>query len=80
MDDQRTNRDSNGSMSLAIWKGLAMILAVLLLSAFAVANFVFGLRFGEWSGIAQFLFIVGSAGLCVAVARYVSKRSSLGMD
>ena len=67
-------------MSLAIWKGLSMMLGVLLISTFAVANFVFGLRFGKWPGIAQFIFIVGIATLCVAIAGYVSKRSSLGMD
>ena len=67
-------------MSLAIWKGLAMILALLLISAFAIANFVFGLGFGAWPGIAQLLFIIGAATLCVAIGRYISKRSGLGMD
>jgi hypothetical protein len=67
-------------MRLYIWKGLAMILAVLLAGAFAIGNFVFGLGFREWPGIAQFLFIVGVAILCVAIAGYISKRSNLGMD
>jgi hypothetical protein len=80
MDDQAHNRESSVSGRLAIWKGLAMVLATLLISAFAVANIVLGLRFREWPGGAQFFFIVGVATLCVAVARYLSKRSSLGMD
>jgi hypothetical protein len=79
-DDRRDTRDGSGDMSLAIWKGLSLTLALLLLGAFAAANFVFKLRFREWPGVAQFLFILGAAMLCVAVARYVAKRSSLGMD
>ena len=80
MDDQNPSFEGRGGMSLAIWKGLAMTLGLLLISIFAVVNFVFGLRFGQWPGIAQFLFIGGLAGLCVAVGRFISKRSNLGMD
>jgi hypothetical protein len=61
-------------MKFEIWKGIAMLLAVLLLAAFAIANHVFNLRFRDWSSIAQVLSVVGGAAGCVAIGAYLSKR------
>ena len=61
-------------MRFAVWKGIAQVLAVLLFAALAIANYYFNLRFGEWPGNAQFLFIVASACVCVAIGSHISKR------
>ena len=61
-------------MRFEIWKGIAMLLAVLLLAAFAITNYVFNLRFRDWSSIAQVLCVVGGATVCVAIGTYPSKR------